>query len=98
MKNHGFSRFPKVSWEIWVSKVTNPPRCVRAYSIAMEPGFRNKQIAEVGSEIAEVYEAKKQLGLHEPLARAICAGKFANAEIRFGRSAELRASPPKKPT
>ena len=32
MKNHGFSRFPKRSWEIWVSKLTTPPRCVQAYA------------------------------------------------------------------
>ena len=30
MKNHGSPRFPNGSWEIWVSKVTTPPRCVQA--------------------------------------------------------------------
>ena len=31
MRNNGFRRFPNVFWEIWVSKVTTPPRCVQAY-------------------------------------------------------------------
>ena len=26
MENHGFSRFPRVSWEIWVSKLTTFPK------------------------------------------------------------------------
>ena len=30
MKNHGFSGFPKVSWEIWVSKLTTPQDVCRS--------------------------------------------------------------------
>ena len=32
MKNHGFSRLPKSSWEIWVSIHTYPLSYVQAYS------------------------------------------------------------------
>lgn len=31
MENYGFSRFPKVSWEIRVSISSNPPSYVQAY-------------------------------------------------------------------
>ena len=34
MKNNGFSRFPKRSWEIWVSKVTPPPKMCAGLALA----------------------------------------------------------------
>ena len=46
MTNHGFPRFPKGSWEIWVSIQTTPPSCVQAYVRRMQEVRPQKHLYE----------------------------------------------------
>ena len=60
MKNHGCSRFPNGSWEIWVSKVTIPPRCVQAYPGVCVP--RRQQPALRLWDLRELHDALRERG------------------------------------
>ena len=57
MKNRGFSRFPNVSWEIWVSKVTTPQDVCRSKADLYAGGTRN-----VGSAVEKYQFSSAQRG------------------------------------